>query len=88
MFEDRELLRGERQGAQAEDACHLQVNEDLLHQISELSALLASPAESVALSPEINSALKRVRGMIALYPHRAAGDFGESIAGFPDIDLS
>jgi hypothetical protein len=70
------------------DAYLLQVKGDLLHHLSQLSALLANPVGAVVLSPEVVSELTLVRGMIDIYSSRSAEDLEDFKTGFSDLDIS
>jgi hypothetical protein len=70
------------------DSYLLQVKGDLLHHLSALAALLAQPAGSVDLSPDIDSELALVKSLIDIYSGRSAEDLEDYKTGFSDLDLS
>jgi hypothetical protein len=69
------------------EAYLFKVKGDLLHHMAALTALLANPADSVALSPEVISELNLVKSMVDIYSARSAEDLEDSKTGFSDLDL-
>jgi hypothetical protein len=69
------------------EAYLLKVKGDLLHHMAALATLLADPADSVVLSPEIISELNLVKSMVDIYSARSAEDLEDSKTGFSDLDL-
>ena len=88
MAGDRAVAHKQFDATQKWDAHFLQVREDLLHHLSELSRLLTRQKDSTALSPEMMSEMALVKSLIDIYEARSAEDLEDFKTGFSDLDLS
>ena len=88
MAGDRAAAHKQFDATRKWDAHFVQVREDLLHHLSDLSRLLVQQKDATALSPEMMSELALVKSLIDIYEARSAADLEDFKTGFSDLDLS